>query len=44
MMAYFPQQKLLYGSDAFQINPDGSYNLPQTFDEVLQAAEREHLR
>jgi len=43
MMAYFPEAKLLYGSDAFQINPDGSYNLPQTVDEVLQAVDREHL-
>ena len=43
LMVYFPQQKLLYGSDAFQINPDGTYNLPQTVDEVLQAVDREHL-
>lgn len=43
MMAYFPESRLLYGSDAFQINPDGSYNLPQTVDEVLQAVDREHL-
>jgi len=30
MMAYFPEYKIVYGSDAFQRNPDGTYNLPQT--------------
>ena len=43
MMVYLPEQKLLYGSDAFQRNPDGTYNLPQTVTELMDAVNREHL-
>jgi hypothetical protein len=43
MMVYFPEQRLLYGSDAFQKDSDGTYYLPQTVSEVVTAAGREHL-
>ena len=43
MMVYFPEHKLLYGSDAFQKLPDGKYFYPQTVSEVAAAVEREHL-
>ena len=43
MMVYFPEQKLLYGSDAFQKTPDGQYFYPQTMLEVRDAVAREHL-
>ena len=43
MMVYFPQHKILYGSDAFQVNSDGTYNLPQTVDELSVAVTRERL-
>jgi hypothetical protein len=43
MMVYFPEHKLLYGSDAFQKTPDGKYFYPQTVSEVVAAVESEHL-
>ncbi|HZD93092.1 MAG TPA: hypothetical protein VE133_02500, partial [Candidatus Sulfotelmatobacter sp.] len=43
MMVYFPQHKLLYGSDAFQKTPDGKYFYRQTISEVAGAVERERL-
>lgn len=43
MMVYFPQHKLLYGSDAFQKMPNGKYFYGQTISEVAGAVEREHL-
>lgn len=43
MMVYFPEYKLLYGSDAFQKTPDGTWFYPQTMSEVAGAVEREHL-
>jgi glyoxylase-like metal-dependent hydrolase (beta-lactamase superfamily II) len=43
MMVYFPEHKLLYGSDAFQKLSDGKYFIPQTVSEVAVAVEREHL-
>jgi glyoxylase-like metal-dependent hydrolase (beta-lactamase superfamily II) len=43
LMVYFPEHKLLYGSDAFQKTPDGNWFYPQTISEVTGAAEREHL-
>lgn len=43
MMAYFPQHHILYGSDPFQKQSDGSYFLPQTVSELTDAATREHL-
>lgn len=42
MMAYLPESKLLYGSDAFQMQ-DGQYFLPQVVDELVQAVDRERL-
>jgi hypothetical protein len=43
MMVYFPEYHLLYGSDPFQQNPDGTYFYPQTVSEVVDAVRREHL-
>ncbi len=43
MMVYFPEYKLLYGSDAFQQLDDGKFFYPQTVDELKNAVEREHL-
>lgn len=43
MMLYFPQQKMLYGSDPFQQGPAGAYYLPQTVSELTDAVHREHL-
>ncbi|HYX68817.1 MAG TPA: MBL fold metallo-hydrolase [Terriglobales bacterium] len=43
MMVYFPEQRLLYGSDAFQKDSDGTYFLPQTVSEEVAAVVREHL-
>ena len=43
MMVYFPEHKLLYGSDAFQKLQDGKYFIPQTVSEVAAAVQREHL-
>lgn len=43
MMVYFPQHRLLYGSDTFQQMPDGSFFVPQTVTELMDAVSREHL-
>jgi hypothetical protein len=43
MMVYFPQYKLLYGSDPFQRRQDGSFFYPQTVTELMDAVAREHL-
>lgn len=44
MMVYFPDLRILYGSDAFQKISDSTYFMPQTVDEVIHAVRREHLR
>ena len=43
MMVYFPQHHLLYGSDPFQRQEDGSFFYPQTVTELMDAVGREHL-
>ena len=43
MMVYFPEHKLLYGSDPFQQLEDGKLFYPQTVYELQNAVEREHL-
>ena len=43
MMVYFPEHHLLYGSDPFQQNDDGSFFVPQTVTELVNAVAREHL-
>jgi hypothetical protein len=43
MMVYFPQHKLLYGSDPFQQLEDGKLFYPQTVYELKNAVEREQL-
>ncbi len=42
MMVYFPEHKLLYGSDPFQ-KDDHGYFYPQTVWELVHAVEREKL-
>lgn len=42
-MSYFPEHRLLYGSDLLQKMPDGSFFMPQYVSEVMSAAERENL-
>jgi len=44
MMVYFPEHKLLYGSDPFQKDGAGEYFYPQTVWEVKHAVEREKLQ
>jgi hypothetical protein len=44
MLVYFPERKLLYGSDAFQKRQDGTYFHPQTIFEVADVVDREHLK
>jgi hypothetical protein len=43
MMVYFPEHHLLYGSDPFQQQPDGTFFYPQTVTELSDAVAREHL-
>lgn len=43
MMVYFPEHRLLYGSDLFQKLDENTYFYPQTVGELLQAVEREHI-
>ncbi|HEY0099463.1 MAG TPA: hypothetical protein VGB76_10990 [Pyrinomonadaceae bacterium] len=43
MMIYFPEHRLLYGSDLLQKMPNGSFFMPQYVSEVMSAAEREKL-
>jgi hypothetical protein len=40
---YFPEHRLLYGSDPFQQREDGSYFYPQTVTELMDVVSREHL-
>lgn len=42
MMVYFPEHRLLYGSDVFQKDPT-TYYVPQTVTELIDAVKREHL-
>jgi hypothetical protein len=42
MMVYFPEHRLLYGSDAFQ-KDSTTYYIPQTVTELIDAVKREHL-
>jgi hypothetical protein len=44
MMVYFPEHKLLYGSDPFQQDQLGMYFYPQTVWELKHAVEREKLQ
>lgn len=43
MMVYFPEHKLLYGSDLVQKLTDGSFFMPQYLSELAAAARRENL-
>lgn len=43
IMVYFPDHKLLYGSDCFQKMQDGKFFYPQTMYELKNAVDREHL-
>jgi len=43
MMAYFPELRLLYGSDAFQQRADKTFFVPETVSELLAAVAREQL-
>jgi hypothetical protein len=43
MMAYLPKQELLYGSDPFQRDPDGSFDFPQSVTELMDAVHRNHI-
>lgn len=43
MLVYFPEHRLLYGSDAFSKLPGGTYFIPQTVSEVADVVGREHL-
>ncbi len=43
MMIYFPEHRLLYGSDPFQRLPNAAWFYPQTVSELLDAVARERL-
>jgi hypothetical protein len=43
MVVYFPGQKVLYSSDAFQRGRSGEFFLPQTLSEIVDVARREKL-
>jgi hypothetical protein len=43
IMIYFPEHKLLYGSDLLQQMPDGSFFMPQYVSELVDAVRRENL-
>lgn len=43
MMVYFPEHKLLYGSDLVQLMPDKSFFMPQYLSELVDASRRENL-
>lgn len=43
MMVYFPEHKLLYGSDLVQGRPDGSFFMPEYLSELIDAVGREKL-
>ncbi len=44
MVVYFPEQRLLYGSDMFQTQSDGTYFYPQEVTELMDVVAREHLQ
>lgn len=44
MFAYFPEHRLLYGSDAFQKRRTGDYFLAQMVAEAMAAVERNNLQ
>ena len=43
MMAYLPGPAILYGSDPFQQDGNGSYQTAQAISELIDAVAREHL-
>ena len=43
MMVYFPAHRLLYTSDAFSRNPDGTFFTPEYLSQVVQSVGRERL-
>jgi hypothetical protein len=43
MMVYFPEHRLLYGSDLVQKMRDGSFFMPQYLSELMSAVGRERL-
>jgi hypothetical protein len=43
LMIYFPEHKLLYGSDLVQKSLKGGFFMPQYLSEIVQAAERNNL-
>ena len=43
MMVYFPEHKLLYGSDLVQQRRDSSFFMPGYLSELLEAVRREKL-
>jgi hypothetical protein len=43
IMVYFPEHKLLYGSDLVQQQPDGSFFMPQYLSELIDATRREGI-
>ena len=43
MMVYFPEHRLLYGSDLVQKMRDGNFFMPQYLAELIQAVTRENL-
>jgi len=43
MMVYFPEHKLLYGSDLVQQRRDGSFFMPEYLSELIEAVRRENL-
>ena len=43
MMVYFPEHKLLYGSDLVQQRRDGSFFMPEYLAELIEAVSREKL-
>lgn len=44
LMAYFPETRLLYGSDVFQAGEGGAPSNPQAASELIDAVARAHLR
>ena len=42
-MVYFPEHKLLYGSDLVQQRRDGSFFVPEYLSELIDAVRRENL-
>lgn len=44
MMVYAPEYHLFYGSDLVQLQPDGTFFMPQYINELISAAKRENLK